>query len=205
MKLWFCPRHCKLPKIRFKQAQEWPFYSFLILFWVISSCFYLRLYIHCYILLTLCLWAVSSPLTGRCFFFPSHCPTHPPTHTLLSLSLCCEGSGWRGGKQADSGASGWQTELMCRAKSRQSGRLSIHSPLPPTSPLPLRTVPEHHHPSGWWPIALHPHKNSPSHYSSASLGAARSLASLPGLRIWLCRHRLATTPLLPLVPLTPLL
>lgn len=178
------------------QIQTIPRMTFLLIcntLWVFSLCFYMRLYIHCYILLTLCLWDVCFPLTGR-LFSPAHCPTHPPTHMLLSLSLCCEGSGWRGGKQADSGASGWQTQLMCRAKSRQSGRLSIHYPLPPTSPLPLHTVPVHQHPSGWWPIALHPHKNSPSHYSSASLGAARSLASLPGLRIWLCRHRLATTP-----------
>lgn len=145
---------------------------------------------------------VSYSQTGRCF-------RPPPTHPVLSL--CGKGSGWRGGTEADSGASGWHTQLMGRAKGWQRGRLSFAPPPPICPPLQLAlcspllfcTIHRHRHPSGWWPIALLPNKNSPSHYSSASPGATRSLASLPGLRIWLCRHHLALP--LPFSPLTPLI
>lgn len=101
---------------------------------------------------------------------------------------------------ADSRASGRLPEVMGWAEGRPRGRPSVRPPRPPSLPLahPCCSAPrpEHQHPDGGEPVAALPNKNSPSHYSSASPGATRSPASLPGLRIWLCNHRFA----LPLLP-----
>lgn len=134
---------------------------------------------------------LTYPQTGRCFYPP---PTHSSTQPPSSLSL-------RQGQWLAQGHRGWQwcIRLMYRTDG-QGWELAVWQvecspsfapPLAPCSPLLFCTIPRHQHPSGWWPIALLPNKNSPSHYSSASPGAARSPASLPGLRIWLCRHHLA--------------
>lgn len=62
-------------------------------------------------------------------------PLSPLVPLTTQFSLCGKGSGWRGGTEADSGASGWRTEVMGQAEIWQCGRLSVHPPLPPTSPL----------------------------------------------------------------------
>lgn len=123
----------------------------------------------------------------------------PVSLSLIQVSL------WQG-QGARRGRGGWQRRIRPTNRSDGLGwgaamRQAECSPsLPslstPCSPLLFCTTPRHQHPDGGEPVAALPNKNSPSHYSSASPGAARSPASLPGLRIWLCNHRLA----LPLLP-----
>lgn len=128
-------------------------------------------------------------LTHNGRLFPPLASTHP-------LHL---GSGYGGG----GGCQGWQwcIRLTYRSDGLRGGHDAGPSAHPPC-PLSLSLALAHpccsapypgtmQHPDGGEPAASLPNKNSPSHYSSASPGATRSPASLPGLRIWVCNRCLA--------------